>query len=45
MLAIAETDARLKVERFDRPSRDGRVFLDHFPALRTWATFIGSLRD
>jgi hypothetical protein len=35
MLAIAETHARLKAERFDRPSRDERVFLHHFPALRT----------
>jgi hypothetical protein len=28
MLEIAETRARLKDERFDRPSRDGRAFLD-----------------
>jgi hypothetical protein len=35
MLAIAERRARPKVERFDRPFRDGRVFLHHFPALRT----------
>jgi hypothetical protein len=34
MLAIAETHARLKAKRFYRPSRDGRVFLHHFPALR-----------
>jgi hypothetical protein len=31
MLAIAETHARLKAKRFYRPSRDGRVFLHHFP--------------
>jgi hypothetical protein len=24
-----------KPKRFDRPLRDGRVFLHHFPALRT----------
>jgi hypothetical protein len=35
MLAIAERRARPKAERFDPPSRDGRVFLHHFPALRT----------
>ncbi len=35
MLAIAERRARPKAERFDRPLRDGRVFLHHFPALRT----------
>jgi hypothetical protein len=37
MLAIAETHARLKAKPFYRPSRsrDGRVFLYHFPALRT----------
>jgi hypothetical protein len=29
MLVIAETHARLKDERFDRPLRDGRVFLHH----------------
>jgi hypothetical protein len=31
MLVIAETHARLKDERFNRPLRDGRVFLHHFP--------------
>ncbi len=36
MLAIAERRARPKAGRFDRPLlRDGRVFLHHFPALRT----------
>jgi hypothetical protein len=37
MVAIAERRARPKSERFDRPLRlrDGRVFLHHFPALRT----------
>jgi len=35
MLAIAERRARPKAERFYRPFRDGRVFLLHFPALRT----------
>ncbi len=35
MLALAERLARPKAERFDRPLRDGRVFLHHFPALRT----------
>jgi hypothetical protein len=33
-LAIAERRARPKAGRFDRPLRDGRVFLHHFPALR-----------
>jgi hypothetical protein len=31
MLAIAERRARPKAECFDRPLRDGRVFLHHFP--------------
>jgi hypothetical protein len=31
MLAVAERLARPKAERFDRPLRDGRVFLHHFP--------------
>jgi hypothetical protein len=31
MLAIAERRARPKAERFDRPCRDGRAFLHHFP--------------
>jgi hypothetical protein len=31
----SERRARPKAERFDRPLRDGRVFLHHFPALRT----------
>jgi hypothetical protein len=31
MLAVAERFARPKAERFDRPLRDGRVFLHHFP--------------
>ena len=35
MVAVAERGARPKAERFDRPLRDGRVFLHHFPALRT----------
>jgi len=36
MLAIAERLARPKAERFSIvPYRDGRVFLHHFPALRT----------
>jgi len=35
MLAIAEPRAGPKAERFYRPGRDGRVFLHHFPALRT----------
>jgi hypothetical protein len=35
MLAIAERRAKPKGERFDRPLRDGPVFLHHFPALRT----------
>jgi hypothetical protein len=35
MLAIAERRARPKAERFYRPFRDGRLFLHHFPALRT----------
>ncbi len=35
MPAIAERRARPKAERFDRPLRDERVFLHHFPALRT----------
>jgi hypothetical protein len=46
MLAIAETHARFKAECFYRPSRDGGVFLHHFPVRRGgyWA-FAGSLRD
>jgi hypothetical protein len=35
MVAVAERRARPKAERLDRPLRDGRVFLHHFPALRT----------
>jgi hypothetical protein len=37
MLAIAERCGRPKAERFYRPFRfrDGRLFLHHFPALRT----------
>jgi hypothetical protein len=35
MLTIAEWHARPKAKRFYRPLRDGRVFLHHFPALRT----------
>ena len=35
MLAIAEPRAGPEAERFYRPGRDGRVFLHHFPALRT----------
>jgi hypothetical protein len=35
MLAVAEPLARPKSEYFNRPLRDGRVFLLHFPALRT----------
>jgi hypothetical protein len=35
MVTVAERGARPKAERFDRPLRDGRVFLHHFPALRT----------
>jgi hypothetical protein len=31
MLPIAERRARPKAERFDRPCRDARVFLHHFP--------------
>ena len=38
MLGVAERRARPKAERFDRPLRDGRVFLRHFPALRTGQT-------
>ncbi len=34
MLAIAERRAKPKAERFNRPQRDGCVFLHHFPALR-----------
>jgi hypothetical protein len=36
-LAISERRARPKAERFDRPLRlrDGRVFLHHFPPLRS----------
>jgi hypothetical protein len=41
MLAVAERRARPKDERFDRPLRDGRVFLRHFPSTSYWATFIG----
>jgi hypothetical protein len=40
MLAIAEPCARPKAECFDRPLRDGRVFLNHFPALRTGLAFL-----
>jgi hypothetical protein len=29
MVAVAERRARPKAERFDRPLRDGRVFLHH----------------
>jgi hypothetical protein len=37
MLTVVARRARPKAERFDRPLRlrDGRVFLHHFPALRT----------
>jgi hypothetical protein len=35
MQAIAERRARPNAKRFDRPYRDGPVFLHHFPALRT----------
>ena len=35
MLAIAKRRSKPKAERFCRPSRDGRVFLHRFPALRT----------
>jgi hypothetical protein len=37
LLPIAERHVRSKADRFDRPLRlrDGRVFLNHFPALRT----------
>jgi hypothetical protein len=35
MLAIAERRVRPNAKRFDRPYRDGPVFLHHFPALRT----------
>src|SRR5260221_5492930 len=35
MLGIAEPRAKPKAECFYRPSRDGLVFLLHFPALRT----------
>jgi hypothetical protein len=35
MLAIDERRATPKAEYFYRPSRDIRVFLHHFPALRT----------
>jgi hypothetical protein len=35
MQAIAERHARPNAKRFDRPYRDGPVFLHHFPALRT----------
>jgi hypothetical protein len=40
MLAIAETHARFKAECFYRPSRDGGVFLHHFPVRRGgyWAS-------
>jgi hypothetical protein len=47
MLEIAETHARLKDERFDRPLRlrDGRVVLHRFPALRAGLLSSGSLGD
>jgi hypothetical protein len=35
MQANAERHARPNAKRFDRPYRDGPVFLNHFPALRT----------
>ena len=35
MVAIAERRARPKTKRFYRPLWGGRVFLHHFPALRT----------
>jgi hypothetical protein len=35
MQAIGERRARPNAKRFDRPYRDGPVFLHHFPALRT----------
>jgi len=34
MLVVAEPHPRPKAERFDRPYRDGRVFVLHFPTLR-----------
>jgi hypothetical protein len=44
MLAVAERLARPKAERFDRPLRDGRVFLHHFPVRQLPDTGLLSLR-
>ena len=41
MLEVAGRHARQKAERFDRPLRDGPVFLHHFPALRTGLLSLG----
>jgi hypothetical protein len=45
MQAIAERHARPNAKRFDRPYRDGPVFLHQFPSTSYWATFNESLRD
>ena len=48
MVACAtEVTARPGAECFDRPLRDGHLFLHHFPVRRGgyWATFTKSLRD
>ena len=45
MLAVAEPLARPKSEYFNRPLRDGRVFLLHFPALRAGLLSLSPPRD
>ena len=45
MLVIAETHARLKGERFDRPFAGRACLFASFPSTSYSATFIESLRD
>ena len=40
-----EVTARPGAECFDRPWRDGHLFLHHFPALRTGLLSLSPLRD
>ena len=44
VIALAELRA-IKAWRFDRPWRDGDVFIASFPSTSYWATFTESLRD
>jgi hypothetical protein len=40
-----EATGRSRAECFDRPLRDGHLFLHHFPALRTGLLSLSPLRD